>query len=165
MKLIVCVDNKWGIGKNNDLLVRIPEDLKFFHTLTKGNTVLMGKNTALSLPNGLPLKHRKNIVLTSDLSLKNKGFKVISSIDSINSIKRWSWFNDIYVIGGGQLYETLYPQCNAIFVTKVFADLKADTFIHNFDDDENYMVIAQSPIKKYNDLEYQFLVYRKENKK
>lgn len=62
MKAIVCVDKKWGIGKNNDLLFSLPEDMKRFRGETKNKVVIMGLNTFKSLPNG-PLKNRVNIVL------------------------------------------------------------------------------------------------------
>ena len=63
IKAIVAVDEKWGIGKKNDLLFRLPLDMKYFREKTLGKTVCMGYNTLLSFPEGKPLKNRKNIVL------------------------------------------------------------------------------------------------------
>ena len=68
MNLIVNVDKNWGIGKDNKLLVRIPADMKFFRESTTGKVVVMGRKTLESFPNGLPLKNRTNIVLTSNPS-------------------------------------------------------------------------------------------------
>ena len=68
MKAIVCVDKNWGIGKNNDLLFSIPDDMKFFRETTKGKVVVMGSNTLKSFPNGNPLKNRVNVVLSSSLN-------------------------------------------------------------------------------------------------
>ena len=64
MKLIVAVDNKWGIGRDNDLLFSIPEDMKFFRTTTLNKVVIMGRKTLESFPGGNPLKNRVNIVLS-----------------------------------------------------------------------------------------------------
>ena len=66
MNLIASVDKNWAIGKNNSLLVSIPDDMKFFRTTTTGKVVVMGRKTLESFPNGRPLKNRVNIVLTSD---------------------------------------------------------------------------------------------------
>ena len=66
MQLIVAVDKFWGIGKNNDLLFSLKEDMKFFRQTTLGKTIVMGYNTLMSFPFSKPLPKRKNIVLTSD---------------------------------------------------------------------------------------------------
>ena len=66
MKTIVAVDVKWGIGKANDLLFSIPEDMKHFREITSGKTVVMGLNTLRSFPGGKPLKNRINIVLSNE---------------------------------------------------------------------------------------------------
>ena len=66
MNLIVAADKNWGIGKDNKLLVSIPSDMKFFRQETMGKVVVMGRKTLESFPNGLPLKNRTNVVLTSD---------------------------------------------------------------------------------------------------
>lgn len=63
MRAIVVVDKNWGIGKKNDLLFRLPADMKHFRETTEGKTVVMGSNTLLSFPGGKPLKNRTNIVL------------------------------------------------------------------------------------------------------
>ena len=66
MKAILHVDNRWGIGKGNDLMFSIPRDMKFFRETTAGKTVVMGLNTLRSFPNGKPLKNRINIVLSPE---------------------------------------------------------------------------------------------------
>ena len=66
MKTIVAVDEKWGIGKNNDLLFHLPEDMRYFREKTTGKIVVMGSNTLKSFPGGKPLKNRTNVVLWPD---------------------------------------------------------------------------------------------------
>ena len=63
MNAIVVVDKKWGIGKNNDLLFKLPEDMKYFRQKTLNKIVVMGSNTLKSFPDGKPLKNRTNAVL------------------------------------------------------------------------------------------------------
>ena len=72
MNLIANVDINWAIGKNNQLLVKIPADMKFFRETTTGKVVVMGRKTLESFPNGQPLKNRTNIVLTHDRSYQVK---------------------------------------------------------------------------------------------
>lgn len=72
MNLIAAVDKNWAIGKNNELLVSIPNDMKMFRQMTTGKVVVMGRKTLESFPNGLPLKNRVNIVLTKNRIIRSK---------------------------------------------------------------------------------------------
>ena len=83
MNLIACVDNNWAIGKNNQLLVRIPADMKFFRETTTGKVVVMGRKTLESFPNGQPLKNRTNIVLTHDKNYQVKDAIIVYSMDEL----------------------------------------------------------------------------------
>ena len=80
MNLIVAADKNWGIGKDNKLLVSIPSDMKFFRQETMGKVVVMGRKTLESFPNGLPLKNRTNVVLTSDKNYQVKDAVIVHSI-------------------------------------------------------------------------------------
>ena len=81
MNIIVAADKNWGIGKNNQLLVSIPADMKMFREETSGKVVVMGRKTLESFPNGLPLKNRINIVLTRDRNYEAKGAVIVHSIE------------------------------------------------------------------------------------
>ena len=83
MNLIVAADKNWGIGKDNKLLVSIPSDMKFFRQETMGKVVVMGRKTLESFPNGLPLKNRTNVVLTSDKNYQVKDSVIVHSIDEL----------------------------------------------------------------------------------
>ena len=72
MNIIVAADKNWAIGENGKLLVSIPSDMKFFRQETMGKVVVMGRKTLESFPNGLPLKNRTNVVLTSDKNYQVK---------------------------------------------------------------------------------------------
>ena len=80
MNIIVAVDKNWAIGKENKLLVSIPADMKFFRSTTTGKVVVMGRKTLESFPNGLPLKNRINIVITSNKEYEVKGVIIVHSI-------------------------------------------------------------------------------------
>lgn len=109
MKLIVAVDNQWGIGKNNDLLVSIPEDMKFFRETTKNGVVVMGRKTLESFPNGKPLKNRLNIVLSQTLKVYDENVLYFKSIENLLTYINNNKLDNVFVIGGGSIYKQLLP--------------------------------------------------------
>ena len=144
MKLIVAVDNKWGIGKNNGLLFDLKLDMKHFVEHTRDKVVVMGANTLRSLPNGMPLKNRINIVLNPDgdiFDAIDKGYILASSLEEL--LEQINAHNDkeVYVIGGAMMYHTLLPYCDTAFITKVDSDGKATVFFDNLDNLDNWTCV------------------------
>lgn len=136
MKTIFAVDKYWGLGKNNDLLFNLKEDMKHFVAHTKGNVVVMGSNTLLSLPNGMPLKGRTNIVLNplgDDNDAQTKGYILAKSITDLFDILKDYDSDTIYIIGGAMMYQTMLPYCDTAYVTKVDADGGAQVFHEDLD--------------------------------
>ncbi len=136
MKSIVAVDEKWGIGKNNGLLFDIKADMRHFVEHTRGKIVVMGSNTLLSLPGGMPLKNRVNIVLNpdgSDEDAAEKGYTLVRSLDELLHTVAGYAPDNVYVIGGAMMYRTLLPYCSEAIVTKVRADGGAQVFYENLD--------------------------------
>lgn len=127
MKAIVAVDKNWGIGYKGNLLFRIKEDMQFFKQMTTGKVVVMGKNTFESLPN--PLKDRLNLVITPDGYEKHDNL-IFGSMEEImeEAKKHVVNGNDVFVIGGGSIYEQLLPWCDTVYVTRIDASKEADTF-------------------------------------
>ena len=125
MKAIVAVDKNWGIGYKGNLLFRIKEDMKFFKEITTGKVVVMGKNTFNSLPNVLP--NRVNLVITPD-GYENYDNLIFGSMEEIMEEAKQHDTNDVFVIGGGSIYEQLLPYCDTIYVTRIDASKEADTF-------------------------------------
>ncbi len=132
MKAIVVVDKRWGIGKKNDLLFRLPADMQHFREKTAGKTVVMGSNTLLSFPGGKPLKGRTNIVLWPG-GEKREDCIVVSSLDELFEKIGEYPEEEVYVIGGAMLYRTLLPYCSEAEVTKVDADGGAEVFFEDLD--------------------------------
>lgn len=147
MKLIVAVDKNWGIGRDNNLLFSIPEDMKFFRSTTLDKVVLMGRKTLESFPNGNPLKNRINIVLTNDKSYSKEGAVVVHSVEEIK--EKIAEFNtdDVYVIGGASVYEMLYDYCDTAYVTKVYKDGNPDKFMVNLDEKDTWQLKSKSETK------------------
>ncbi len=162
MKAIVCVDKKWGIGKNNDLLFNLPEDMKRFREETQNKVVIMGLNTFKSLPNG-PLKNRTNIVLDPD-NQYIEGVIVVPSIYKLSLVASQYDSDDLFIIGGASIYQQLIPFCTEVLVTKVDADGKADRFFPNLDENPNWKVVYKGEeLTSQSGLKYCFYTYSRED--
>ena len=139
---IVHADKEWGIGKNNDMMFSLKKDMKFFRETTSGHTVVMGGNTLRSLPNQKPLKNRVNIVLTRGQVCDE--CVVVRSFDELkNELKARENTEDIYIMGGGAIYNELIDYCDEALVTKVDAIGGADVFFPNLDKKENFVCVDQ----------------------
>lgn len=161
MNLIAAVDENWAIGKNNQLLVSIPADMKFFRTTTTGKVVVMGRKTLESFPNGLPLKNRTNIVLTHDRSYRVKDAIIVYSMDELwEELKKYD-SDDIYVIGGESIYRQLVDACDVAHITKIDFAYDADAYFPNLDEKPDWELTADSEEQTYFDLIYHFLKYEK----
>lgn len=161
MNLIAAVDNNWAIGKNNQLLVSIPADMKFFRTTTTGKVVVMGRKTLESFPNGLPLKNRTNIVLTHDKSYKVKDAIIVYSMEELREELKKYGSDDIYVIGGESIYRQLVDECDVAHITKIDFAYDADAYFPNLDEKPDWELTADSEEQTYFDLIYHFLKYEK----
>lgn len=163
MKLIVAVDSRWGIGKNNNLLFHLKADMKHFVEHTKGKTVIMGSNTLRSFPNGMPLKGRTNIVLNPDgkqSDADEKGYIIAISLEHLFEILKQFDTSDAYVIGGAMMYHTMLPYCDEAVITKVDADGGASVFFDNLDKLANWHCISVSEPIDDNGYAIRFCTYK-----
>ena len=161
MNLIVAVDKNWAIGKENKLLVSIPQDMKFFRETTMGKVVVMGRKTLESFPGGQPLKKRTNIVITRDKNYSVKDAIVVHSVEeALEEIKNYN-SEDVYVIGGDSIYRQMLPYCDIAHVTKINHAYEADTYFPNLDEKEEWLVTGVSDEQTYFNLEYEFVRYER----
>lgn len=161
MNLIAAVDENWAIGKNNQLLVRIPADQKFFREMTTGKVVVMGRKTLESFPNGQPLKNRTNIVLTHNKDYAVKDAVVVHSMDELHEELKKYDSDDVFVIGGEKIYEQLLDECDVAHITKIDFAYDADAYFPNLDEDPRWQITADSEEQTYFDLEFYFYKYEK----
>ncbi|MGN0336415.1 MAG: dihydrofolate reductase [Lachnospiraceae bacterium] len=162
MNLIANVDINWAIGKNNQLLVKIPADMKFFRETTTGKVVVMGRKTLESFPNGQPLKNRTNIVLTHDRSYQVKDAIVVYSMDELHEELKKYPSEDIYIIGGESIYRQLVDECDVAHITKVDFAYDADAHFPNLDEKPEWRITQDSEEQTYFDLIYHFYKYEKQ---
>ena len=162
MKAIVAVDKKWGIGKNNDLLFSLPEDMKFFRETTSNKVVCMGYNTLLSFPGSKPLKNRVNIVLAPD-GVERDDCIIVHTLEELSKTLKNYDTNDTFVIGGAMFYRTMVDYCSEVYVTKVDADGEATVFYPNLDEKENFSLVYVSDPIDSNGLTIRFTTYKNNN--
>lgn len=163
MNLIAAVDEKWGIGKDGQLLVRIPLDQKMFRNDTLGKVCIMGRKTFESLPDSRPLDGRVNIVLTTREDFHPKGVDVCHSLEEVFELIKERGYKDedLFVIGGGQIYELFLPYCDIAHITKIEYEYHADTHMVNLDKAPDWVLVAEGDEEFYFNILYSFKLYKK----
>ena len=158
IKAIVHVDRDWGIGKGNDMMFSLPRDMKFFRETTLGHTVVMGGNTLRSFPNGKPLKNRVNIVLSRGQVCDECIF--VRDYDELKRELKARENEEIFIIGGGQVYKELLPYCDEVLITKVNEIGNAEVFFPNLDEDPNFICVDEGVPLEDNGYTIRFTKYR-----
>lgn len=161
MKAIVSADRNWGIGYKGNLLVSIPSDMRFFREMTQGHVIVVGRKTLATFPNGIPLAQRTNIVLTTDRSCKIRGAVVVHDKEELlEELKKYPE-DEIFVVGGGMVYEMLLPYCDTAYVTKLDMAYQADTYFPNLDKDPAWELTEESEEQTCFDIEFTFTTYKR----
>ena len=160
MNAIAAVSLDWGIGQGNGLLFHISEDMRRFRALTTGGTVLMGRRTLDSMPNGRPLPQRRNIVLTRQPDFHREGVEVVHSIEDALALAG----EDAWVIGGGEIYAALLPYCRRCYITRVYAQPACDTFFPDLDRLPQWRLFRSEPVCGGEEPAYQFVEYVQDRK-
>ena len=155
---IVHVDKNWGIGKGGDMMFSLPLDMKFFRQTTMGHTIVMGGNTLRSFPNQKPLKNRVNIVLTRGQVCDE--CICVHSYEQLKAEMKKRENEDIFVIGGGEIYRELLPYCHGAFVTKVDAIGDAEVFFPDLDEAENFVCVNEGEEIEDNGYRIRFTEYK-----
>jgi dihydrofolate reductase len=129
MALIAAVADNGVIGRGNALIWRLPADMKFFRSKTKGHTVVMGRNTYESI--GGPLALRRNIVLTRDANYRAEGCEIAHSVDECLTLAKGD--EEIFIIGGAKVYEEFLPIAGKMILTHVHHSFDGDTYFPKWD--------------------------------
>jgi dihydrofolate reductase len=135
LSIIVAMANNRAIGKNNQLLWHLPEDLQYFKRTTMGRPIVMGRKTFESI--GRPLPGRLNIVITRQHDWQHDGVKVVHSIeDALRLAEAQSLIDgidEVMVIGGAEIYKTALPAAHKLYVTYVDTVIEGDAFFPEID--------------------------------
>lgn len=154
ISIIVAVAENFAIGKNNDLLFHLPNDLKRFKQITSGHTIIMGRNTLLSLPKW-PLPNRRHIVITDNPDDVFEGCETVFSIDE--AIEKVKNENEAFIIGGGMIYRQFYPLAGKLYLTLVHKSFEADVYFPEIDFTQWNEVAREDFYDEKNDFEYSYL--------
>ena len=165
MNLIAAVDANWAIGHQDRLLVRIPEDQKNFRKITTGKVVVLGRRTLAGFPNGLPLKERENIILSRNPNFEVRGADVVRSKEELLEKLKGYNSDDIYIIGGGMIYEMMCDYCDTAIITKLNYKYQADTYFPNLDLKDNWEMIEEGEEMTYFSIEYNYVTYKNKSPK
>ena len=154
--IIVAASENSVIGYKNALPWHISEDLKNFKKITINHSVIMGRKTFESI--GKPLKDRRNIVISRDKTLKIEGVEVVNSLD--DAVCRTKDENEIFIIGGEQIYKMAMPISTNMHITKVHNNIKGDAFFPAFDENE-WNILTQKDSETNEGLKFSFIEYEK----
>lgn len=158
MNAIVVVDNNWAIGRNGDLLVHLPGDLKYYKEKTTGNVIVVGRKTLESFPGGKPLPNRTNIVITRNPDYEADGCIICSSKEE--TLKKLEEYDTekVFIAGGAEIYRQFMDDCDEFYVTKIYESFEADRYFPNLDE-LGFKVIWESPFQEEKGIKYRFLRY------
>ena len=160
LSIIVAVAKNNVIGKDNQLLWRLSNDLKNFKEITMGHTIIMGRKTFESLPKVLP--GRRHIILTRDKSfvVPNEMVEVFNSVTEL--LESLNPEIEYFVVGGGEIYKTLMPYCEKLYLTKVKEEFKGDTYFPKIDNSQ-WKEVSRivGTVDEKNSIPHSFLILEK----
>lgn len=156
ISMIVAVAKNLAIGKNNELLWHIPADLKRFKAITTGHTVIMGRNTFLSLPNR-PLPNRRNLVISDIIGESLPGCELVYSIEE--ALEKCNHDEECFIIGGASVYRQCLPYTRRLYLTQVHKEFDGDVFFPKLDFSEWKLVSEETfPPTEKHDFSYSNLI-------
>ncbi|MEM6358462.1 MAG: dihydrofolate reductase [Bacteroidota bacterium] len=134
ISMIAAVAENRVIGKDNDLVWSLPDDMKFFMRTTSGHPVIMGRKNYESIPDKFrPLPNRKNIVITRQSDYKAEGAFVVNSLEKAIASAKEENPNEIFLIGGGQIYEMGLEVADVMYITEIHHEFEGDAFFPKYD--------------------------------
>jgi len=154
ISIIVAIAQNFAIGKNNDLLFHLPNDLKRFKEITTGHPVIMGRNTLLSLPKGA-LPNRRNIVISDIPEEKFERCEMVASIEAAAAAVKDE--QEAFIIGGGMIYRQFFPLAGKLYLTLVHRDFDADVYFPEIEYSEWEEVFREDHSDEKNGFDYSYL--------
>lgn len=162
LSIIAAVAQNGAIGKDNDLLWHISDDLKRFKQLTLEHTVMMGKSTYDSLPVH-PFPKRRNIVITRQKDLLLEGCEMAHSIDEAIALCKPN--EETFVVGGSSIYKQMMPVVDKLYITWVYKDFDADCFFPEIDHEQFVQTsVSERMYDEKSGLEFAYCEYERKNR-
>lgn len=155
LTLVVARARNGTIGRNNTLPWRLPEDLAHFKRTTMGAPIIMGRKTWDSI--GRPLPGRRNIVVSRNTALKLEGAEVVGSLEAAQLL--CIGVEQVFLIGGAQLYTEALPSADRLVVTEIDADVEGDAFFPAVDRAQWIETSRETHHSEANGFDYAFVTY------
>lgn len=163
--LIVAVAENNVIGKDNDLIWRLPNDMKFFKETTLEHHIITGRKNYISIPKKFrPLPNRTNIVLTRQTDFKEDGCIIKHSLEDAVDYAKNNNESELFIIGGGQIYKEAIDKglIDRMYITKVHHEFDGDTFFPEINNEVwNKVSEIENSIDEKHQYPYSFVVYDK----
>lgn len=160
MNAIVVVDNNWAIGRDGQLLVHLPGDLRYYKEKTLGKVIVVGRKTLESFPGGKPLPDRTVVVVTRNRNYFRDDCIVCHSKEEVLETLGKYDTEDIFISGGAEIYRLFMDVCDDFYVTKIYKGFDADRYFPDLDS-LGYETVWKSPMQEEKGISYRFLKYRK----
>lgn len=158
ISIIVAMAQNNVIGKDNDLPWKLPTDLKRFKEITSGHTIIMGRKCWESIPEKFrPLPNRTNVVLTRNKDYVAEGAKVSDYLVGLLTADS-DQNEEIFIIGGADIYKESFPYANKLYLTRVLADIEGDVFLEGLVETDWLLESFEGPFNE-NGLDYRFETY------
>ena len=167
ISLIVAIAENNAIGLNNDLLWRLPNDMKYFREITSNHHIITGRKNYISIPQKFrPLPNRTNLVLTRQADFSDEGSIIFNNLESAIDFAKSNNETELFIIGGGQIYKEALGKnlIDKMYVTHVHHNFEADTFFREIEthlwkntSNESHEKDEKHPYS------YSFVVYEKMN--
>ena len=163
VSLIVAVAKDRTIGKNNDLIWHFPKDMAFFKATTQNHWVIMGRKNWESIPDKYrPLPDRKNIVVTRNEKFQDDGATVANSIEEAIEEARSSKDEEIFIIGGGEIYKLGFKYVDKLYITEIFAEVDGNTYFPEWDKKKWKEISRIShPSDEKHEYSFDYVIYKK----
>ena len=160
ISLIAAVARNGAIGKNNQLLWHLPEDMRYFRETTRGKPVIMGRRTWESLPDAFrPLPGRRNVVVSRNTTFQAPGATLVGSLNEAIQLTE-DTADEVFIIGGAELYRQALPAVQRLYLTEIASDFDGDVFFPPIQAND-WTEISRSAAQSASGLEFSFVVYQR----
>ncbi|MBR1905141.1 MAG: dihydrofolate reductase [Clostridiales bacterium] len=162
MIAIAAVDRNWAIGNKGQLLISLPEDQKgVFRKYTSGHTVVFGRKTLETFPGQRLLPNRVNVIMSRNYDFEKEGAVILHSVDELQDFLALS-ADDVYLIGGASMYNSLIGLCDKAIITSIRAEYEADCHFPDLDKDPDWeLEFEEDPVMSEKGVEFTVRHYKR----
>lgn len=163
ISIIVAISKNGVIGRNNKLAWNLPDDMFYFSKMTMGHTVIMGRKNWDSIPNKWrPLPNRKNIIISRNINQNIKNVDITSSIEKAIKIGRENEDEEIFIIGGGEIYKLGFKFVDKLYITEINKNIEGDTFFPKWNKNKWREISRIShPSDSQHKYDFDYVIYKK----